>query len=371
MLATIFFASLFAFCSADDSMCSAGEGLDGNANALIQHKDSVKKLLEDVESLTSTDDAQLDLAGREEGVGRKAEGTVDALYTFGAPGTAKKALMNAAQANGCFPGARVVTAWNYWKGLVKFVQRDLVTWITITPILFDKFFHARTDVVELREWKPSDPLTIPCGSSNDDWPAAQAVVDTGTMLQMHGFRNFPGFYQTGVTNDKLGSAVVTAQKFAWAAYQSLTKAAQTVQSMNHSLLAFLSIPFNSGSSNAAFLAQGPQQECVLSFKGSDPPSVASLNIWLDNFRAAPTKFCGMTDVHLGFVNQLNNLITSSGWTDIKAKLPNCSSVSVMGHSKGGAVAEIFAACANSARAGDRDYERLKWEKGTPATMTAL
>jgi len=363
MLATIFFASLFAFGSAGDSTCSAGEGRDGDANALIQHQVTVKKRLEDVESLASTNDARLDLAGREEGAGREAKVKVKALYTFGAPGTSKKALMNAARTDGCFPGARVVTAWSYWNGFYSSTEHDIVTWITTTPVLADKFSHARMDVVELRQWNTSNPSTKRCANSNDNWPTPDVVLDTKMMLQMHGTPTSPGLYQSGVANSRLDSTLATAQKFVWAAYQNLTNAARTVESVNHSLLAFVSIPHGSGS-NAAFLAQGPKQECVLSFKGSDLPSVTTLSVWLDNFKARPTKFCGLEDVHSGFVNQLNDLTTSSDWTNIKAKLPSCSSVSVVGHSKGGAVAEIFAACVNSAPDGDQDYARLRWEQGT-------
>merc|ERR1711972_188334 len=72
-------------------------------------------------------------------------------------------------------------------------------------------------------------------------------------------------------------------------------------------------------------------------------------------------------------NYLNEVWTSTRdlFPRLRPKLSKCHEVSCVGHSLGGSLCEIFAACANSGRTSDPDYVQQTWEKNTPEVMEEI
>lgn len=102
--------------------------------------------------------------------------------------------------------------------------------------------------------------------------------------------------------------------------------------------------------------------CALAFTGTNCFSelFTSTNI-------LPEAYCGFDWIHAGFKEELWTL-TKNLFPTLKPKLGKCSKVICVGHSLGGSLCDLFAACANSGRTGDPDYELLKWTKGKSELM---
>lgn len=93
--------------------------------------------------------------------------------------------------------------------------------------------------------------------------------------------------------------------------------------------------------------------------------------WITNLDAAPITFCGFEGVHKGLAWELRNLVSHTDFqNNIKTKFGDCSTVDVTGHSKGGGLANLFAACVNRLTAPTdetlNDYAMMLWEG--PATQ---
>lgn len=108
-------------------------------------------------------------------------------------------------------------------------------------------------------------------------------------------------------------------------------------------------------------------KCVLTFQGSHESRPLD---WYDNFRFYSREYCGLPNlVHAGFRDQLRAHVQHEDFEpQIKSKLGKCAEVTVSGHSQGAAMGLLFSACVNSANAGDKDFETVKWVKETPVRM---
>eukprot|EP00927_Polykrikos_kofoidii_P041919 TRINITY_DN3579_c0_g1_i3.p1 TRINITY_DN3579_c0_g1~~TRINITY_DN3579_c0_g1_i3.p1 ORF type:complete len:276 (+),score=12.75 TRINITY_DN3579_c0_g1_i3:196-1023(+) len=82
--------------------------------------------------------------------------------------------------------------------------------------------------------------------------------------------------------------------------------------------------------------------CVVAFAGTNDWSD-----WFDNLNAYTTRKCGL-DLHAGLYHALEATVHRRGWLGIVNTLvgSTCGEVVLSGHSAGGAVASILAACAN-------------------------
>mmetsp|Transcript_174975 Transcript_174975/g.561111 ORF Transcript_174975/g.561111 Transcript_174975/m.561111 type:complete len:140 (-) Transcript_174975:103-522(-) len=104
-------------------------------------------------------------------------------------------------------------------------------------------------------------------------------------------------------------------------------------------------------------------DCAVIFEGTN-----SLSEMFTTIVEYGTGYCGFDNVHVGIRNELWSLTGGPWETDIKPKLEACNRVLCIGHSLGGALCEVFAACANSGHYSDPDYQRLAWGKKMAAQM---
>jgi len=112
---------------------------------------------------------------------------------------------------------------------------------------------------------------------------------------------------------------------------------------------------------------------VLTFCGTDSDSFQdAASDWMTNLKAWSTKFCGFDGVHSGFVGELKRIVGSQEYmSNIKPKLGGCAKVFTAGHSLGGAVAELFTACANREMQHPdlEEWRHIKWQGGQPTSRT--
>ena len=130
-------------------------------------------------------------------------------------------------------------------------------------------------------------------------------------------------------------------------------------------------------------------DCLLVFEGTHTAQEFSRNLRSDDI-AVP--YCGFPGVHHGYVEKLRSLMSYSMsklrpklwfklvcrvlrcFTSLKRcprTLSKCYRVACTGHSLGGSLCEIFAACANSGRRGDKDYEMQRWQVGAKELMPKM
>lgn len=89
--------------------------------------------------------------------------------------------------------------------------------------------------------------------------------------------------------------------------------------------------------------KGGKLHCTMSFAGTDDSGD-----WLTNLRATTAEFCGFQGVHKGFAKRMRSLWTGSRATELFSFLADpeeCADVTFVGHSLGGALASLAAACA--------------------------
>jgi len=100
-----------------------------------------------------------------------------------------------------------------------------------------------------------------------------------------------------------------------------------------------------GKDHLALYKKRGSSECALAFSGSNDAFD-----WVNNFNALSEKgTCGYDKVHKGFVAETRNFFKSSSMAELSEIISRlCGGVvSSVGHSLGGAVANIVAGCANS------------------------
>merc|ERR1719203_597098 len=115
------------------------------------------------------------------------------------------------------------------------------------------------------------------------------------------------------------------------------------------------------------IQQGSTLDCALVFTGTN--SVAEFSTSTTQYG---TGYCGFQEVHVGYRNELWTLTNASLWKKVRPTLEQCNRVICVGHSLGGAICEVFAACANSGNTTDPDYQKLAWEKAkNPKRMLSI
>lgn len=124
---------------------------------------------------------------------------------------------------------------------------------------------------------------------------------------------------------------------------------------------------------ASHLIQNPRTgDCLITFEGSD-----EINDWLQNVQIFQGHFCGLSQrVHNGFKRATNFMVRTSQFNEgVRAKLGHCRKVDAVGHSRGGAIAALFTACAHNTvqqgGTGYKEWEHYWWTKKATKIMDSI
>jgi len=297
---------------------------------------------------------------------------VDEVYTYGAPATHSTPFRNAATKDGCFPGLRSYTEDIKGATLTPFHQVDAASINNYYP-------HAWTNSVCLH-WE-SDSYYTPCVGypepegheehpekhGHPDWPMRGAQIYEEWRL-----------HHEDTYTDRLNECTVDGEKmaneepflsargfvlFAFKAYDTVPNTKRDIAArMPEWHLVAREVYKTSNDQDPVHVVQNYKTlDCAFVFTGTN--NIADLPASTNTYG---TGYCGFTDVHAGYRNELWTL-TENLWGKVRLVLEKCNKVICVGHSLGGALCELFAACANSGNYTDPDYQLLQWEKAKNAT----
>jgi len=307
-------------------------------------------------------------------------GQVDFTYNFGAPGGGSPALQNQRGQDPCFPGLRVWQTepgrwWGKWLDVVARIGNAVSYW------------HAWMPSMEM-DTKSNNIWNFPCNlertkKPSDAFSTSINLHDAGLYVdQLHGSLSDPWYQNMSVFAGRksywhdVQDVYREVKQFGWGLVGSGLHQGGTVY----------------GGKQVAHLIQHPTTlECTLTFQGT-----TSLQGWMENFNVGAEPFCGLTYpgercgslftcstrrprgsfVHGGFKDRVMAMVKHPEFQqNILPHLPSCSRVYAVGHSLGGAVAELFAACTSNApkegEHGWEDYKWMAWTKAAPARLSYI
>jgi hypothetical protein len=271
-------------------------------------------------------------------------GQISQLFTFGAPHPSSPALTR--KGGGCFAGRRIIA----FKDKFGFNQEDLVP----TLLVPTKFSHPNIKTMVVNPKGNGLRYEYACGEN--------PTRITRPTIKLHSKENYMSImkrFPSSQSRAKHASAVGLAVSYE----KDLRKVRSSVNAQGWRLVG----TSNSGEDVSHLMQQPGSNRCILTFEGSDSPSD-----WITNFKVDRVGFCGgIARAHEGFTKELNKVVTSSSWQNsIRPKLGKCSEVDVVGHSLGGAVASLFAACADSGN-GSAEYKLISWQRQVPVSMPGI
>jgi len=304
-------------------------------------------------------------------------GTVDFVYTFGAPGSASPGLQNQRGDNPCFPGVRIwqTTPGTFWG-----------KWLDVVARIGNAIFYYHP-------WMPGQELD---DSRNRKWdfPCNRDMTykpddALSTSVNLHQQERYIGNVIEKYTDQWYHNISIFANRKSY--IHDIAHVHEHVQQYGWRLAGTAIEPGGTiyGGAQVIHLIQHPTTfECTLTFQGT-----ASIQGWMSNFNLPSSSFCGLSYegescnsltecrprrpkgsfVHSGFKDRIMMAVKTNDFQqNILPKLPSCSRVYTAGHSLGGAVAELFAACASNApqqgEFGWEDYKWMAWNKGPAARL---
>jgi len=285
---------------------------------------------------------------------RRAYGGVDAIYTWGAPASAKPGLTNLGAGGPCFPGVRMVA--------VTATEMDIIPKLArIWPL---KFEHPMVELQEL-DVDTNRSTTHACSEA-----AAQLPEGLSGSLALHMPWKYT-FHQRDESSElfkisMIGCWLGNAKDFPVLG----SRVKEGIEAVGWKLVARAFSPggFLKGGDQYSILTQHPQTlDCLITFQ-----STLSMRDVFKDMDARTRPWCGIpnTVVHKGFRDHLRNMVRGEEWqTKIRPWLPSCAKVLVSGMSLGGAMTELFSACVNHAPRNDEDFAFFNWTKG-PAQQLA-
>jgi len=293
-----------------------------------------------------------------------AQGTVEAIYTYGGPGSASKPLPNLLSEDGCFNGLRAYT---------EDVLGPVTKQVDAAAISNSKE-HPKVPVAVLR-WN-QDSLYVPC-PGKPIWPNDRDGTVFGEW-SLHWEEDYvPRLKHIKVngTDSANKDPFKTSQEFAHLAYKIYDSLLNAKKAIAKDVPGWKIVALETKVSGAGTLydedpvmiaQHSTTLDCALVFAGTN--NVA--NELTSSTTTYGTGYCGFDDVHVGYRNELWH-VTKALWPAIAPKLAKCGKVSCVGHSMGGPLCDIFAACANSGRTEDPDYVQQSWVVGAPEAMDEI
>lgn len=311
---------------------------------------------------------------------------VDFLYTFGA--VAVGGLVNLAADDKCFPGIRFYNE-DRWDGKHVFFHAVDLGAAVMTQT--HQYQHARMSVVSLQWWKPS--ILRPCNAQDSKfykaqkWPSLgiqsnrlhsingkdnymdrlNRIIDDASLTVNHQDLSRPHNEYIDLLNQGAGAKVaVFLSRYVYnndgfsTTYQGLQKEIGSdwdIVFMGHVLS-------NKDEDHLMLMQHADTLDCALAFQGTKGTAELFM-VW----NAIKTCYCGWS-VHSGYANELVHIAKSDVYARLKTRLGKCNKLTVTGHSLGGALAEIFAACVNKHSVAGTQFTTLTWVKETPAAMPA-
>mmetsp|Transcript_51805 Transcript_51805/g.150469 ORF Transcript_51805/g.150469 Transcript_51805/m.150469 type:complete len:483 (+) Transcript_51805:3-1451(+) len=274
------------------------------------------------------------------------------LVTFGAPAVSYPPLTN--PGGRCIPGLRVYTENNHLTIGLPGKESDAAAMTTNFP-------HVKTPVLVLRGEGDSPSIYEGC-PGKPRWP----IFGVGSFHDwgIHGLEhykerltrlNVKGFSKA-VMKVHLAQTLMnfTGFTYDWT-LDNIRKDLQSVPGWN--LVGYMDhLGFGEDVDRVLVMQRRRSKECVIAFQGSQ--GAYDLSSFL---KSGGTGFCGFGNTHTGVRNELWRLTADEKYAlHVKPKLAKCAAVDCVGHSLGGALCNLFAACANSGRAADPDYRQLAW-----------
>jgi len=298
---------------------------------------------------------------------------VDFVYTFGAPATSKEAFSNKARTDGCFPGLRTYTedasesGWKtWWWGST---QKKKVTNVDFA-VPSKKLNHARTASLVL--YANTKSYYTPCDATSHghhDWPVwGRSELN----ITLHNHNNYD------IRLDKLSldgkkkkdepfKSAISLSTFAFKGYKGSVKINKAASTSSGWMLVPESHQMRkdkrtSGKKDPLFLLKNRKDNgCALVLTGTTSDNSRNPINDIAGLESHPQTYCGFKDVQAFYAKEMIALTSDTAWANMKDKLKGCKRVSCVGHSIGGALCEILAACANSGKKTNEHFQNLVWK----------
>jgi len=257
-------------------------------------------------------------------VRERGDSKVDEVVTYGAPKVGIGQLADPGSRGGCFSGVRV---------------QNIQGWSSDAVPLLPPGGGYSHPAMRMMTISPGSSKTYSCGK------------ETG--FKVPSVKRHSKEEYIALTKDISEISDVTLNGLA-ISYESNTSKVKTLLESPWGLIAS-----DVSGGDVCHLVQNADRECIITFSGSDDASD-----WGNNLDLEATDFCNLNvQVHRGFSSELMTIVTSENYlANIKPKLSSCSKVTATGHSLGGSIAVLFAACANNAAAASDNaaFQALIW-----------
>mmetsp|Transcript_50309 Transcript_50309/g.120031 ORF Transcript_50309/g.120031 Transcript_50309/m.120031 type:complete len:367 (-) Transcript_50309:45-1145(-) len=290
--------------------------------------------------------------------GNRSESKVTFIFTFGAVATSKEPLEDLSQPSRSFTGLRCYT-----------------------EAIDNSFFPRRTDAgsdLNLLMHPKVATLALHLGKDSEFYPGegrpelprhgteAIRLPDVDLHDMKHYFIRLENLQLDGedVSHMPLFESAHKFANLAWGAYEKQTHW-QTKQILRMEDLILKNLKgwrlvaqeqqdTLQAVDNLWLVQSEKTMNCMLVFEGTH--SVQEFEV---NLRPKMETYCGFEDVHGGYADKLFWLMKHS-MPKLRPKLGKCKSVACTGHSLGGSLCEVFAACANSGRKGNLHFDLQDW-----------
>jgi len=289
----------------------------------------------------------------------------DGVYSFGAPGTASGALRDLSHEDGCFAGLRV-WAEDVLPGNAK--QED-------GAAISDQLDHPRIATLRLHA-EGQDSHYKPCpGEERQPFSKGNQFAD----WRLH----WEPIYKPRLGNVSLLGKVVAHQapfsvayginRIAYKQYDSTEHAKAHIKERlgdSWNIVSRWTLVQGAASmydEDPMMLVQDAESKrCVIAFAG--------INNYGNELATATdvrtSSFCGFDGVHAGYRDELRRIVKFL-YPKVRPLMGKCSHLACAGHSMGGSLCDLFAACANSKRLHDPDFKAISWLKEPPAVLPEI